>query len=157
MITKKLIFGIIITITIICIIFFFFIVEKPKNEIIVQVDNFLSVEKVKIEYGFHSINSASDNNIVTKPFGKVVFINNEQVNFETVCGENDFMIKYGNTYYIIVRHFIPNDFINGIAEPHKYIFSLKMNRNKIYLTLEIIGDYSEKIEREFVNVLDAKK
>lgn len=154
--TKKvLIIG--ITIALIFGVFYYFLVlEKPKNEILVSVDNSLSVENVKIEYGLHSINSKSDENILTKGFGKVVYAENKQISFETVCGENDFLVTYENKYYAIVRHFIPNDFYDGIPKPHKYIFDLKKRANKIHMILNIEGQDGEKIEKELVNVFEAK-
>jgi hypothetical protein len=75
--------------------------------------------------------------------------------FETICGENDFLVVYDNRFYTVVRHFIPNDFYDGIPEPHTYNFDFKKIGDKIHLTLKIEGQDGEKIERDLVDVAGA--
>ena len=110
--------------TALLIYFYFGTQQKGSNKIRVTVDNSLSVDKVKIEKGFYSINSGSDQNLVKTGLDKVVFFQKPNDGFETICGENDFYIIYDNEYYAIVRHFIPNDFKDGIPKPHTYNFNL---------------------------------
>jgi hypothetical protein len=83
--------------------------QKVVNKIRVTVDSSLAVDKVKIEKGFYSINSGSDQNLVKIGLEKVVFLNKPNDGFETICGENDFYVIYDNEYYTIIRHFIPNN------------------------------------------------
>lgn len=146
------------SITIICGLGYCFFTNKQiKNEVIVTVDNSLSTEKIRIDYGFYSINSGSDQNLLKIGLDKVLFGRKPKGNFETICGENDFLIVYDNEYYTVVRHFIPNDFYDGIPEPHMYVFDFKKQTDKIQMTLKIEGEYGEKIERDLVKVIDANE
>lgn len=129
--------------------------RQKLNEVIVTVDNSLSSDKVHIEFGFYSINSGSDQNLVKIGLDKVVFSGHPKGNFETICGENDFFVRYDNEYYTILRHFIPNDFYDGIPKPHKYNFDFKKYKGKIHLKLNIVGPDGEIIEKELVKISDA--
>ena len=86
------------------------------NSINVAVDEDLDIELVKIEYGFYSGNEESDKGLIEKGLDKIVFENNKSKSFNTICGENDFLVTYGDKYYVKVRHFIPNDFPVFIPE-----------------------------------------
>jgi hypothetical protein len=136
-------------------LYWIFVPAQTKNEIIVTAGNSLLIDKVKIEFGFYSINSGSDENLVKIGLNKVVFSGNPKGNFETVCGENDFLVIYNNQYYTIIRHFIPNDFYNGIPEPHKYNFDFQKKKGKIHLKLKIEGAAGETIEEDLVRVENA--
>ena len=131
--------------------------QKGSNKIRVTVDNSLSVDKVKIEKGFYSINSGSDQNLVKIGLDKVVFFQKPNNGFETICGENDFYVIYDNEYYAIVRHFIPNDFYNGIPTPHTYNFNLHKQADTIKLTVDIVGRDGEKFEKKLAHVSNANE
>jgi hypothetical protein len=118
----------------------------------VTVDSSLSINKVKIEKGFYSINSGSDENLIKMGLDKVVFLKKPNDGFETICGENDFFVTYDNQYYAIVRHFIPNDFYDGIPKPHTYNFHLYKQADKIKLSVDIVGQDGERFERQLANV-----
>lgn len=137
--------------------FYFGTKQKAENKIRVTVDNSLSVDKVKIEKGFYSINSGSDQNLVKIGLDKVVFFQKPNDGFETICGENDFYVIYDNEYYAIVRHFIPNDFYDGIPKPHTYNFNLYKQADTIKLTVDIVGQDGEKFERKLAHVSEANE
>ena len=131
--------------------------QKSSNKIRVTVDGSLSIDKVKIEKGFYSINSGSDENLIKIGLDEVVFPQKQNEGFETICGENDFYVCYENQYYAIVRHFIPNDFYDGIPEPHTYNFHLFKQEDKIKLTVDIVGQDGERLERQLANVAYANE
>ena len=152
-----LISVVVIALTGLLIYFYFGTQQKGSNKIRVTVDNSLSVDKVKIEKGFYSINSGSDQNLVRIGLDKVVFFQKPNDGFETICGENDFYVIYDNEYYAIVRHFIPNDFFDGIPKPHTYNFNLYKQADTIKLTVDIVGQDGEKIERRLAHVSNANE
>jgi hypothetical protein len=131
--------------------------KKDQNQLIVTVDKSLSTDKIRIDQGFYSINEGSDENLIKMGLDKVVYRDRKAISFETICGENDFLVVYDNEYYTIIRHFIPNDFYDGIPEPHTYNFDFKRTGDKINLTLNIEGQDGEKFERVMAKVTDANK
>ena len=147
----------VIALTALLIYFYFEIQENGSNKIRVTVDNSLSVDKIKIEKGFYSINEASDQKLVKIGLDKVVFFQKPNDGFETICGENDFYVIYDNEYYAIIRHFIPNDFYDGIPKPHIYNFNLYKDADKIKMTVDIVGQDGEKFTEQLAHVADAKE
>jgi hypothetical protein len=129
--------------------------KQSENEIIVTVDNNLNIDKVKIEFGFYNSNSGNDFNLTENGLGTIVFQKTSRP-FETICGENDFYLTYDNKYYTVLRHFIPNDFFDGIPKPHKYHFDLKMDNEDIYLKLKIIGPDGVEIENKLLKIENSK-
>ncbi len=126
------------------------------NSITVAVDDGLDLNAVKIQYGFYSGNEKSDKKLVEEGLDKTVFENNKARSFKTICGENDFLVTYQNEYYVKVRHFIPNDFYNGIPESHEYNFELKNDQNGLLLILNIVGLDGEIITAEFAEITQTK-
>jgi hypothetical protein len=115
-----------------------------------------SSDKIRIDQGFYSISEGSDENLIKMGLNKVIYKDSKEASFETICGENDFLVVYDNEYYTILRHFIPNDFYDGIPEPHTYNFNFKRNGDEINLTLNIEGEEGEKFERVMEKIADAK-
>lgn len=136
---------------------YFLFYKEDKNQLIVTVDNSLSSDKIRIDQGFYSINEGSDEKLIKVGLDKVVYKNSKATSFETICGENDFLVVYDNEYYSIFRHFIPNDFYDGIPEPHTYSFDFKRNGDKINLTLNIEGQDSQYFATVMEKVADAGK
>ncbi len=130
--------------------------KQTENEIIVTVDNSINIDKVKIEFGFYNSNSGNDFNLTKNGLGKIVFQNTSRP-FETICGENDFYLTYDNKYYTVLRHFIPNDFFDGIPKPHKYHFDLKMKNEDIYLKLKVIGPDGDERENKLLKIENSKE
>jgi hypothetical protein len=128
-----------------------------QNRINVTTDSSLSTDKIRIDQGFYSISESSDEDLLKIGLDKVVYSDSKAKQFETICGENDFLVVYDNEFYTIFRHFIPNDFYDGIPEPHTYNFDLKKIGDRINLTLNIEGQDGEKFERVMTKVADAKK
>lgn len=135
---------------------YYLVNKKDQNQLIVTVDSSLSSDKIRIDQGFYSINEESDENLIKMGLNKVVYKDSKEKSFETICGENDFLVVYDNEFYTILRHFIPNDFYDGIPEPHTYNFDFKRNGDKIILTLNIEGEDGEKFERVMEKIADAK-
>jgi len=136
---------------------YFLLNRKDQNQLIVTTDSSLSTDKIRIDQGFYSINEDSDENLIKIGLDKVVYSDSKAKSFETICGENDFLVVYDNEFYAIVRHFIPNDFYDGIPEPHTYNFDFRRTGDKINLTLNIEGQDGEKFERVMAKVTDANK
>ncbi|MGB0869627.1 MAG: hypothetical protein ACPGSD_08510 [Flavobacteriales bacterium] len=125
------------------------------NSINVAVDEYFDIKLVKIEYGFFSGNEESDISLVENGLDKIVYVNNKAKSFNTVCGENDFLVIYGDKYYAKVRHFIPNDFDDGIPDGHIYNFEIIEKQNSILLKLEIEGVDGDIITKEFAEIKNA--
>lgn len=153
---KKRIIKFVLVIAIFGGLLIYFLTSKAdQNKLNVVVDNNLDLDKVRIDKGFYSINKSSDENLIKMGLDKVVYSNQKAKSFETICGENDFLVVYDNEFYAIFRHFIPNDFYDGLPKPHTYNFYFIRNGNKINLTLNIEGEDREKFERDMVKVSDA--
>ncbi|MCX2743788.1 hypothetical protein OO013_07925 [Mangrovivirga sp. M17] len=125
------------------------------NSINVTVDDNLDLDLVKVEYGFYSGNEESDKKLVDNGLDKTIFENGNPKSFNTICGENDFLVTYADKYYVKVRHFIPNDFDDGIPDGHKYNFEIIDNQNTPLLKLEIEGTDGEIITKEFAEIKNA--
>lgn len=121
------------------------------------MDNSLTSDKIRIEKGFYSIDSNSDEELIKLGLDTVIYSDNKAHSFETICGENDFFVVYDNQFYTIIRHFIENDFYDGIAKPHTYNFDFKKIGDKIHLSLNIEGEDPEKFEKDLIKVADASK
>ncbi|MCC5944569.1 MAG: hypothetical protein JJT94_06505 [Bernardetiaceae bacterium] len=134
---------------------YFVLNKKDQNQIIVTVDNSISLDKIQIDQGFYFVDEVSDENLIKKGLEKVIYRDSKATNIETICGENDFLVVYNNEYYTIMRHFIPNDFYDGIPKPHTYNFDFKRKGGKINLTLSIEGENDEQFNKVMVKIADA--
>lgn len=153
---KKLILFGIVAVIVGGLSLYFIFGKEDENKLFVTVDNSLASDKIRIDMGFYSINSGSDKNLMEFGLNKTVYSANKAKSFQTICGENDFLVVYDNQFYTVVRHLIPNDFFDGVPKPHKYNFDFKKDGDKIYLTLNIKGRDGKKIDKELVNVSNAK-
>ena len=150
----KIIF--VIAIVLICGVVIYSFTQKTNNKIAVEVSKGLDLELVKIQYGFYSGNNVNDKSLVENGLKKIVFKNGKSSGFETICGENDFLITYGNEYYIKVRHFIPNNFTDGLPEPHEYQFKLKKTSDGIELLLDVKGLDGMAITKRMARIDEAE-
>lgn len=128
--------------------------SPTENTIDVVVEKGLDMNLVKIQYGFYSGHNKSDKKLIEQGLHRVIFENNQSKHFNTICGENDFLITYGNKYYVKVRHFIPNDFYDGIPEKHEYNFEITKSNDELILNLKIIGVNGETITNKFSKIED---
>lgn len=131
--------------------------NRSGNEIIVTVDKNLNIDKVKIEFGFFNSRSGNDLALTKNGLNKTIYKGSKAKDFETICGENDFYLTYDNEYYTVLRHFIPNDFVTGEPQPHKYHFNLVKDNNDIILKLEIIGPDGEEREKKLLPIESSKE
>jgi hypothetical protein len=146
----------VIAILLICCLGIYSFNQKANNKITVEVSKGMDVELVRIQYGFYSGNNTNDKPLVDKGLKQIVFESGKSTGFETICGENDFLITYGNEYYIKVRHFIPNNFTDGLPEPHEYQFKLKKTSEGIELLLDVKGQDGMTITEKMARIADAE-
>lgn len=104
----------------------------------VKVDGPLSIKKVKIEFG-------NSTNSINRPTDKVLFKNRSKYNvlydgrnwkdlIPNEYGENDFLIKYDERYYLQFRHFKTNR-----SHQHAYSFHLFKKNDKVFVNIKIVG------------------
>jgi hypothetical protein len=148
--------GLLILLVVI-IVFYKLTFRQIGNEIVVTVDKNLTKDKVRIEFGYFNSRSGNDFSLTQNGLGKTVFNGGNTKDFKTICGENDFYLMYDNKYYTVLRHFIPNDFVTGVPQPHKYHFNLTKDKNDINLELEIIGPDGEKREKNLLTMESSKE
>jgi hypothetical protein len=130
-----------------------FLLLWNSNTINVTTKNPLSNYKVKIEYGFNSINRKSDKEMFTDRKAKIILYDGKgKEKLENEYGENDFLITYDNKYYFSFRQFKLNR-----RHQHTYNFYLTKKYNKMYLSTEINGQDGMKFEREMIEVENADK
>ncbi|RZS90570.1 hypothetical protein [Aquimarina brevivitae] len=126
------------------------------NSINVIVNDSLDLDLVKIQYGFYSGSEASDKKLVSSGLDKIIFADSQKRAFNTICGENDFLVTYADKYYVKVRHFIPNDFRDGVPDEHEYIFEITREPNGLLLHLKIEGTNGTTITKKFSEIKNAE-
>lgn len=130
-----------------------FLLLWNSNTINVTTENPLNNDKVKIEYGFNSINRESDKEMFMGRKAKTILYDGKvKAKLENEYGENDFLITYDNKYYFSFRQFKFNR-----RHQHTYNFNLKNKNNKMYLRAEIKGQDGMKFEREMIDIEKADK
>jgi hypothetical protein len=123
------------------------------NSITVSAETPLSKEKVKIEYGFNSINRKSDREMFDDRNSKTILYDGEnKTKLINEYGENDFLITYDNKYYLSFRQF---KFRN--RHQHSYYFNISIKDNKVFLSTNIIGKDGMKFTREMVEISKSEK
>ncbi|WP_430612900.1 hypothetical protein [Flavobacterium sp. JP2137] len=132
--------------------------SPPKgNTLWVSTDSSLTLDKVVIEKGFYSIHAPTDEELVRSGLEDLVFDGKSVQPLQTTIGENDFLVRYDGGYYALFRHLIPNDFHQGVPQPHKYRFYLERLGERLQATLEVEGSYPLKVTREMRPVSEASK
>ena len=130
--------------------------SKNDNQIIVETNDGLSIDKVEIRKGFTSINRVNDFKLFSTDL-KTVFNGNDKGNLETDFGENDFLVIYDDSYYYSFRHFIYTDFKSSYPKGHKYNFELFMKNDSLFMSVNITGEQSMKLTRPLIRKNEAKK
>lgn len=126
--------------------------KQTHNSVIVTLEDGLSIEKVEIQRGSHSINSPSDQKLFTLGLTDKVFTNGRAEVLEKRVGENDFLVIYDNSYYTVFRHFILNDYYNGIPDAHAYHFTFTKSANKLLVKVDIEGEFANSFSLEMIPV-----
>lgn len=134
---------------------YYFVFRETENTVHVTVKDSLSVNKVRIQRGFHSINKESDAVLISKGLHEKVFERGNPSYFEKRIGENDFLVVYDEQYYAVFRHFILNDFYDGIPNGHAYHFDIQKEDEQLIVTVTIKGEFSEQFKRRLIPVADA--
>lgn len=123
------------------------------NTIHVTTEAPLSKSKVKIEYGFNSINRKSDKDLFIDGQLKTILydggIKDQLIN---KYGENDFLITYDNKYYYSYRHFKFNR-----RHQHKYNLHFSTRNDEIILKLVIEGRDNINFEKKMIKIEQADK
>lgn len=136
----------------------FSVVNNGSNKIFVTCDKNLSIEKVRIEFGFNSINRKNDLELFENSKSHTVLVDGDsETSFKTDFGENDFLIIYDNSYYFSFRHFIETDFVSDYPTAHKYFFDFYMKNNRPAVKVSIEGEQKMNFERELIEKEFAKK
>lgn len=130
-----------------------FLLLWNSNTINVTAENPLKNDKVKIEYGFNSINRKSDSEMFIDRKSKTILYDGERkTKLENKYGENDFLIIYDNKYYLSFRQFKFNR-----RHQHSYNFHLTNRNNKMILQADINGQDGMKFEREMIEIKKADR
>lgn len=137
-------------------VYLWYTTTSKANTATVLVGESLDLRRVVIQTGFYSINSTTDEDLLKKGLEQAVFDGVSKYSFETICGENDFLIFYDQQYYTIIRHFIPNDFYDGIPSPHHYHFSIEKSEDDMYVILKVVGQDPMTIRKKLMPVFMSK-
>lgn len=137
-------------------VYLWYTTTSKANTATVLVGESLDLRRVVIQTGFYSINSTTDEDLLKKGLEQAVFDGVSKYSFETICGENDFLIFYDQQYYTIIRHFIPNDFYDGIPSPHHYHFSIDKSEDDMYVILKVVGQDPMTIRKKLMPVFMSK-
>jgi len=130
-----------------------FLLLWNSNTINITAENPLKNDKVKIEYGFNSINRKSDSEMFIDRKSKTILYDGERkTKLENKYGENDFLIIYDNKYYLSFRQFKFNR-----RHQHSYNFHLTNRNNKMILQADINGQDGMKFEREMIEIKKADR
>ena len=101
----------------------------------VRVGPTLSLDSVRVMRGFYSINRTNDLELFNGKQGDwLVFDGHEVGELNTDYGENDFLIMYGDRYYLEFRHFLTNS-----NQQHDYEFDINVRNDTLALTVAIDG------------------
>ncbi len=126
------------------------------NSIRVKTEKPLDKKKVKVRYGFSSINRNSDEELFSdfdKEKGTLLFDNgNSQDKIPNEYGENDFLITYDEKYYLSFRQFKLNR-----RHQHNYIFDFYEQHDSIFIKVNIKGIDGMKFERQLLEIEYADK
>lgn len=129
----------------------------PKaNTVTVLVSESFDLQQLVIQTGFYSINSTTDEDLLKMGLEQAVFDGISKYSFETICGENDFLIFYDQQYYTIIRHFIANDFYDGIPKPHQYNFTFEKIDEELFVILDVVGQDPMTIRKKLMPVFMSK-
>lgn len=125
------------------------------NSINVTADLPLKTDKVKIEFGisFNTISRSTDKDLFKRREKyTVLFDGSVKDQLINEYGENDFLITYGDEYYISFRHFKFN-----CNHQHDYHFHFFQKNHTIFVRADIRGKDAMKFERPMIPIRLADK
>ncbi|GAA5021969.1 hypothetical protein GCM10011506_01850 [Marivirga lumbricoides] len=128
----------------------YYVIWDNNNIINVTVDDPLTADKVKSEFGIsvNSINRSTDEDLFNKREKyTVLFDGDPQDNMINDYGENDFLITYGNEYYFSFRQFKFNR-----NHQHEYNFHFSKRDDRIFIRADIKGQDAMKFERPMIDI-----
>lgn len=121
------------------------------NSVRVTVAKPLDKQKVKIEFGFNSISRANDLELFENNDRYItIYPQNEKPEFDH--GENDFLLIYGDSYYLQFRQFKTNR-----RHQHSYKFHFYEKDGRICVKVRIAGINNINFEAPLINIKDASK
>jgi hypothetical protein len=132
--------------------YFYFVkaFESTGSTVTVTADNNCSKENVKVEFGL-SVNTISRKNdldlFINRSKYTVVYDGASSRKVPIDFGENDFLITYGDKYYLSFRHFIEFDFKSDLPSDHSYSFHFSRKDKQLQVTVDITGADSMRFER----------
>lgn len=97
----------------------------------------------------------SDATLIIHGLPEKVFEHGAPSCFEKRMGENDFLVVYNELYYAVFRHFILNDFFDGIPEGHAYHFNISKVDEQLIMSVIIKGEFAEQFKRRLVPIAEA--
>ncbi len=125
------------------------------NNIRVGTEKPLDKKQVKIEYGLsvNTINRETDEDLFKdREKYDVLFNGKPQEKLINEYGENDFLITYGNKYYLSFRQFKLNR-----RHQHDYHFKFYEKQDTIFVKVNIRGKDWMKFERPMLEISQANK
>ncbi|MFK7748322.1 MAG: hypothetical protein AB8B65_08030 [Kordia sp.] len=124
------------------------------NSITIQTETPLQKEKVTVEYrmnfGFYEDGSKNSKKINEL----LIFDGTTTKTIPNNYGENDFVISYGNEYYVRFSHFKTN-----WRHQHDYIFYLYKKEDELYVkvTIEGVDDMSFEMKMKLIPIKKPSK
>jgi hypothetical protein len=123
------------------------------NSINVITEASLSKEKVKIEYGYNSINRKNDKEMFINRDRKTILYDGKTADkLVNEYGENDFLITYDDKYYFDFRQFKFNR-----RHQHDYNFYFYQKSNTLFVKVDIQGEDDMKFESPMLEIANAEK
>lgn len=111
----------------------------------------LSVDSVKVQFGWFSINRSNDAELFNGSFrARTIFHGTQMAALKTDYGENDFLVTYADRYYLQFRHFIFNS-----NHQHDYVLAIERRNDALYLSVDIDGPDAMRFVRPMSLIRDA--
>ena len=126
------------------------------NNLYVKTEKPLEKGKVKIKFGWSSINRRTDEELFSDfdRAGSLLLFDNgsSQNEIPNEYGENDYLITYDNEYYLSFRHWKLNR-----RYQHNYYFEFYTKQDSIFVKVNIKGKDRMKFERQLLKISEANK
>lgn len=134
-----------------------YMIQKSTNaptaidSLTVEVSKNLLIQKVKIEYGFNSLNRKNDLDLFKKRERYITFFDGEMRDtIRTKYGENDFLVTYDSTYYLSFRQFK-----TWGKSAHSYHFLIHQEDSIPTLKVDIEGENEMHFDMPMILISEA--